>query len=176
MAKRWFLMCALLIGCRGQQQQQVAAAPGDPAFDAKWKALESQGSEPAFIESPRGGGLMGEVRRAVDTPRTPLVAADGVMQGPLPDPEVVKVIRSNLGAVRGCFAAAERAAAVGSGKAIVSLDIDGAGTVSNVSVEAPTFTSSPLPNCIGGVARAWTFPKFSQGPKHFSYPLVFVGG
>jgi hypothetical protein len=161
----------LLAGCKGQ-----TVASSDPGFDARWKALESQGSEPAYVESPRGGGLLGEVRRAIDSDKAPGSSQDGVLQGQLPDPEVVKVIRSNLGAVRGCYAAAERAAAIGSGKAIVSLEIAGGGTVSNVSVDAPAFSSSPLPTCINGLARNWTFPKFTQGPKKFSYPFVFVGG
>ena len=30
--------------------------------------------------------------------------------------------------------------------------------------------------CISARAKGWTFPKFTQGPKKFSYPFVFVGG
>ncbi|MGZ3441512.1 MAG: AgmX/PglI C-terminal domain-containing protein, partial [Polyangia bacterium] len=65
---------------------------------------------------------------------------------------------------------------VGSGKAIVSLEIDPAGTVQTVSVDAPAFADSKLPACITARAKGWTFPKFTQGPKKFSYPFVFVGG
>ena len=42
--------------------------------------------------------------------------------------------------------------------------------------EAPAFAASNLPACLSARAKAWTFPKFTQGPKKFSYPFVFVGG
>ena len=45
-----------------------------------------------------------------------------------------------------------------------------------VRVEAPAFQSSTLPSCMSNQAKAWTFLKFTQGPKRFSYPFVFVGG
>ena len=51
-----------------------------------------------------------------------------------------------------------------------------AGTVSTVKVDAPAFSNSGLPSCVTNRARSWTFPKFTQGPKKFSYPFVFVGG
>jgi hypothetical protein len=87
------------------------------------------------------------------------------------------VIRANLPAVKGCYAVEERNGTVGSGKAIVSIEIDGgSGAVTNVSVDAPAFAASGLPGCVGNRAKGWTFPKFTQGPKKFSYPFVFVGG
>jgi hypothetical protein len=86
------------------------------------------------------------------------------------------VIHSNLAGVKGCYAVEERNGTVGSGKAIVSIEIDPAGTVSTVRVDAPAFSNSGLPNCVSGRAKSWTFPKFTQGPKKFSYPFVFVGG
>lgn len=110
----------------------------------------------------------------MDPPRASAGAA--TLPGALPDPEVVNVIKRNLPAVKGCYEIEERAGTVGSGKAIVSLEIDPAGTVQNVSVEAPAFAASKLPACISARARSWTFPKFTEGPKKFSYPFVFVGG
>jgi hypothetical protein len=78
--------------------------------------------------------------------------------------------------VKTCYDIEDRAGRVGSGKAIVNLEIDGAsGVVSNVKVEAPDFSRSNLPGCISNQVRSWTFPKFSTGPKHFAYPFVFVG-
>src|SRR5262245_50039669 len=99
-------------------------AKSDPAFDAHWKQATAA-AEPAYIESQKGGGLLGEVRRAVDPPHA-RGGAD-VVKGPLPDPDVVNVIKRNLPAVKGCYEVEERAGTVGSGKAIVSLEIDPAG-------------------------------------------------
>ena len=150
---------------------------GDPKFDEKWSELTKEGAEPAFIEGElHGTGLMGEVRRALPPSTEKLHAAAPAFQGALPDPEVVRVIRSNLSAVKGCYAVEERNGTVGSGKAIVSIEIDPAGTVASVKVDAPAFSNSGLPNCVGTRAKSWTFPKFTSGPKKFSYPFVFVGG
>jgi hypothetical protein len=43
-------------------------------------------------------------------------------------------------------------------------------------VDAPAFSASHLPACVSARAKQWTFPKFTEGPKKFSYPFVFVGG
>lgn len=169
--KRVALAFLLLAGCSHKDK-----AVSDPKFDAEWSQLAKGGAEPAFIEGDlHGSGLMGEVRRAVDPPTDKLAAAGNAFQGPLPDPEVVRVIRANLPGVKGCYAIEERNG-IGSGKAIVSIEIDPAGTVSTVQVIAPAFANSGLPTCVGARARSWTFPKFTQGPKKFSYPFVFVGG
>jgi hypothetical protein len=163
------LGCA--IGCN-----RGAPKAGDPDFDRKWSDLE-KATEPAFIEGEtHGAGLVGEVRRAVDSTADLNTLSKDPLPGALPDPEVVKVIRANLAAVKGCYAVEERNGAVGSGKAIVTLEIDKGGSVANVKVDAPAFAASQLPECVSGRARAWTFPKVSQGPKRFSYPFVFVGG
>ena len=166
--------CAL-IGCnRGAAPAQKQAA-ADPQFETRWKQA-SASAEPAYIESQRGGGLLGEVRRALPD-EAARGGGGGDIKGPLPDPEVVTVIKRNLPAVKGCYEIEERAGTVGSGKAIVSLEIDAAsGTVQAVSVDAPAFADSKLPACITARAKAWTFPKFTDGPKKFSYPFVFVGG
>jgi len=161
-------------GCnKAGEHAAVKPEQRDPQFDAKWQQATSS-AEPAYIESQKGGGLLGEVRRAVDPPRA--AAGADVVKGTLPDPEVVSVIKRNLPAVKGCYELEERAGIVGSGKAIVSLEIDPAGTVQAVSVEAPAFADSKLPACITARARGWTFPRFTEGPKKFSYPFVFVGG
>ena len=150
-------------------------ARSDPKFDARWQQATAA-SEPLYIESERGGGLMGEVRRAIDPPGGDAQIAAAIVKGPLPDADVVSVIRRNLPAVKGCYLIEERAGTVGSGKAIVSLTIEQSGHVSDVAVDAPAFSASKLPACISARAKAWTFPKVTQGPKHFSYPFVFVGG
>lgn len=169
----------LLAACQGKpatKPETTIEPKVDPQFDARWRATVAAAS-PAHIEAQRGGGLMGEVRRAVDLPASSTGrAAPDTMPGPLPDPEVVTVIRRNLPGVKGCYEVEERSGTVGSGKAIVSLEIAPAGTVSNVLVDAPAFVASKLPACIQSRARGWTFPKFTEGPKKFSYPFVFAGG
>jgi hypothetical protein len=167
--KRLLLGLALVsVGCQRKADDQ---------FDQQWAQLVKAGAEPAFIESDlHGAGLLGEVRRAVEPrPSDHQIAVPSIFPGALPDGEVVRVIRQNFGAIKGCYALAEREGP-SSGKAIVSIDIDAAGSVSGVAVDAPAFQSTHLSSCVSGRARAWTFPKAAQGPKHFSYPLVFAGG
>jgi hypothetical protein len=170
MKRALFACVVLVVGCN---KSAAPAAKADPQFDAKWQQATAA-AEPAYIETERGGGLLGEVRRAVDPPRGQ--ASGDVLKGALPDSEVASVIKRNLPAVKGCYEVEERAGTVGSGKAIVSIEIDPAGTVQTVSVEAPAFAASKLPACIQARAKGWTFPKFTEGPKKFSYPFVFVGG
>jgi len=163
-------------GCKSEEPKAKAPA-GDPAFEKQWAALANGGSEPLVIESSvHGAGLMGELRRATDPGPGPMLQAEESLKGELPDDQVVRVIRSNLAGVKGCYQVAERAAAIGSGKAIMSVEIAPSGAVSSVRVDAPAFSSSPLPACMTDRAKAWTFPKFTQGPKRYSYPFVFVGG
>ncbi len=171
--KRILSLILLAAACKGG----APTAAGDPAFERKWSALAQEGGEPAVIESDlHGAGLMGELRRATDHARGPMLAADQPLKGPLPDEQVVRVIRSNLAAMKGCYQLAEKAGGVGSGKAIMSVEIQPSGAVSAVEVDAPAFRASSLPGCMSDRARAWTFPRFTQGPKRFSYPFVFVGG
>jgi hypothetical protein len=170
-----FIVSVFAIAACNKGSSSGSKIASNQQFDEKWKAITSGGEEPLYIESQKGGGLMGEVRRAVDPTRD--VAAPGpAIQGPLPDPVAASVIRRNLPAVKGCYEVEERAGTVGSGKAIVSLEIRESGSVQNVSVDAPAFSDSKLPDCISRNARNWTFPKFTSGPKKFSYPFVFVGG
>jgi hypothetical protein len=173
--KRAPLGLLLLFPAACKDQQKTAG--NDPAFDQKWATLEKGGAEPLFIEGElHGAGLMGEVRRAVDPSSEGRAVAGTDFNGPLPDGEVVKVIRQNLAAVKGCYQIEERSGTVGSGKAIMTLEIDGAsGAVTDVKIEAPAFSGSKLPACVSGRARTWTFPKFTA-TKRFSYPFVFVGG
>ena len=167
---------AAAAACKGDAPK-TAQAPSDPAFEKKWTALAGGGSDPLVIESDvHGAGLMGELRRATDQPAVGAVVAAEPVKGELPDEQVVRVIRSNLAGVKGCYQVAEKAGVVGSGKAIVSVEIQGDGAVSAVNVDAPAFRASTLPGCMTERARSWTFPKFTQGPKRFSYPFVFVGG
>ncbi len=171
--KRALVLLLLVGGC--SQKDKVKVAASDPKFEAEWSLLAKSGAEPLFIEGDlHGSGLMGEVRRAVEPSTDMMLQKSGPLQGPLPDPEVVRVIRANLSAVKGCYAVEERKG-IGSGKAIVSIEIDPSGAVSTVRVDAPAFADFDLPTCVGARARGWTFPKFTQGPKKFSYPFVFVG-
>jgi len=170
------VLVALLGGPFGCKKDEPKTAAVDPKFEQEWSNLAKGGAEPAYIEGERhGAGLMGEVRRAVDPDlgKSPLLKE---LQGPLPDSEVAKVIRANLPAVKGCYAVEERNGTAASGKAIMSLQIDATGEVKGVQVDAPAFNASGLPSCLSNNAKAWKFPKFTQGPKTYSYPFVFVGG
>ena len=169
--------------CNKQEPAAKAPAasqkPADPAFDKAWATATGSLGGPSYIEGDaHGAGLVGEVRRAVDPVPAGniLEAPTGALEGPLPDGEVVRVIRTHLSAVKACYAEEERLGTVGSGKAIVTLDIAPTGTVSAVQIDAPAFAASKLPSCVEARARNWTFPKFTTGPKRFAYPLVFVGG
>jgi hypothetical protein len=167
------LAATAALACNGDKAQKAA----DPAFDQKWVALARSGSDPLVIESEvHGAGLMGELRRAADPGPGAMMANGTPLAGELPDEQVMRVIRSNLASVKGCYQVAERQGGIGSGKAIVSIEIDPAGTVKAVNIDAPAFRASTLPGCMSTQAKNWTFPKFTQGPKRFSYPFVFVGG
>jgi hypothetical protein len=145
-------------------------------FDARWQKLAAA-ADPAVVGPEKGNALTGEVRRAAESaPSRDGGKLDALITGELPDPVVAGVIRSNLNVVKACYAIEERAGTVSGGKAIVSLEIKESGDVQNVSVDAPAFADSKLPECIRNNARNWTFPKFTTGPKKFSYPFVFVGG
>ena len=174
------LVLSLVILAVGCKEKVARVAPSaDPRFDEEWSSLEKSGAEPVFIEGElHGGGLLGEVRRAVDPSPDSSLLKRAPLPGLLPDAEVVRVIRQNLPGVKGCYQVEERAGTVSSGKAIVTLEIDGSsGAVTNVKVDAPAFSSSGLPACVTGRARSWAFPRFTaKEHKRFSYPFVFVGG
>jgi len=160
------LLLLLAAGCA-----KKPAADAD--FDKRWSDAE-KAVDPAVIESLRTGqGLVGEVRRAIDSPGG---LSPKKVDGPLPDDEITKVIRANLAQMKACYDAESGAA--GSGKAIVTLDISQAGAVVNVRVDAPpSFADTKVPACIGARAKGWAFPAFTaKEPRHFTYPLVFVGG
>ena len=164
------LLFVLPLAC----EKKPPPAASSANFDKQWQKLEAD-SEPLFIEG--GSGLMGEVRRAVDQPAS--AVAQEPWKGELPDPEVIRVIRSNLGSIKACYTIAEKANGqeLGAGKAIVNLEIEGTGLVSRVQIDAPAFAASKLPECMSARARAWTFPKFTDKvAKKFAYPFVFVGG
>ena len=165
MKRALFACVVLVVGCH---KSAPTAGKADPQFDAKWQQATSS-AEPAYIETERGGGLLGEVRRAVDPPKGEANA--DVVKGPLPDAEVASVIKRNLPGVKGCYEVEERAGTVGSGKAIVSLEIDPAGTVQNVSVDAPAFKESKLPACIQARAKGWTFPQVHRGSEEVQLPV-----
>src|SRR5689334_23074409 len=97
----------VVVGVVGLVACNKGAAPdgktkADPQFDARWQQATASG-EPMYIESQKGGGLMGEVRRAVEPAGGDGPIAAAIVQGPLPDPAVVSVIRRNLPAVKGCY-------------------------------------------------------------------------
>src|SRR3954465_879486 len=122
----------VLVPVAGCKKSEPTAAKANPVFDQQWSSLTLKGAEPVYIEGElHGAGLMGEVRRAVDPLAKAPLAADA-LKGELPDSEAVRVIKANLPAVKACYAVEERNGTVGSGKAIVSLEIDNTGLVKDV--------------------------------------------
>ena len=109
------------------------------------------------------------MRRAVDPPRGARRA--DIVKGPAARPEVVSVIKRNLPAVKGCYEVEERAGTVGSGKAIVSLEIDPAGTVQTVAVDAPAFAASKLPACISARAPRLDLPEVHRRAEEVQLPV-----
>lgn len=169
------LAALLLVACRGGSQ---SAAKSDPQFDQVWHDLTRRGAEPAYIESDGSGkGLLGEVRRAAEPVLDGALIRGGAapLPGPLPDGEAARVVRQNLSAIKACYDLEQRSGTASSGKAILTIEIDPTGNVNQVHVDAPTFRASHLPECVSGRARSWVFPKFTRGPKTFSYPLIFIG-
>jgi hypothetical protein len=157
------LLLLSLLGC--QKKSEPAA------FDDAWSKL-SEGAEPIMVE--RGAEeLLGEARRVLK-PAGDIVETPKDVEGPLPDNQIVQVIRRNLMGVKACYDAEEKQGPVSNGKAIVSIEISPQGKVTEVSVEAPAFATTQLPQCVSGRARSWTFPRSSLGAKKFSYPFVFV--
>src|SRR5690349_18963382 len=98
------LLVVLSLSCNRSGDGRVPPAAKDPKFDKEWTQLAKDGAEPLFIEGElHGSGLMGEVRRAVDPLGGASPLARDPVNGPLPDVEVVRVIRANLAAVKGCY-------------------------------------------------------------------------
>jgi hypothetical protein len=155
-----------------------AASTGNAAFDEKWAALEMQGGSPVIVQGGEGRALLGEVREAVGTPEgsaEPAAAEATPLEGALPDSAVSSVVKRNVRAVGSCFQLAAREGSGQGGKAIVSLNIGTEGRVTEVNVEAPAFEGTSLPGCVQSRAKSWAFPKFTEGPKQASFPLVFAG-
>ena len=164
-------------GCNKEPAATQKAPSAGDLFDSKVAASRSRPSRCSSKARPTAPGLMGEVRRAVDP------VADGqspIAKDPLPARfRTTRWSRSSAptwARSRPATRSRRAPAPVGSGKAIVTLDIDKSGAVGNVKVDAPAFQESHLPQCVGTRAKSWTFPKFTTGPKNFSYPFVFVGG
>jgi hypothetical protein len=170
------------------KQQAAPAAPStevasaeDPAFDSKWKSLASDGVEAVYIEDDKGEGLMGNVRRASDMRPDPakgeaLAASDSTLPDAPAGTAIQQVIRGNLAAVKSCYMTMSRSGTRRSGKAIVSFSINPDGQTTDVKVDAPSFTGTNLPKCMGGQVARWSFPKSQKGGGGVSYPFVFVGG
>jgi hypothetical protein len=93
-----------------------------------------------------------------------------------PGPEIARVIRGNLGAIKGCYLAVAAHGSGRSGKAIVSFSIGADGRPANVAVDAPAFAGTPLRTCVMAQIGFWSFPRSQKGAGAVSYPFVFVGG
>lgn len=181
-----FVLAGAAAGSLGCSKAAPPAAPkaGDPVFDRAWTNLAQKGVDAFYIEDDRGEGLMGNVLRA----QTGALAVAPNLQASLhqpagtalplsPNPEdVQKVIRQNLAGVKSCYLHVSRDGDARSGKAIVSFQIGASGHVEDLHVDAPAFTGTTLPSCVGGQITRWVFPPSQKGGLAVSYPFVFVGG
>jgi hypothetical protein len=145
----------------------------DPAFESRWKDVTAA-NEAVVVGDEQALALSASVRKAQATP--PAVAAGGGLPEQPAGHEVDRVIRSNLGAVKGCYLTAARGTSGRSGKAIVSFSIGSDGRPANVQVDAPSFKDTKLPTCISSQVSFWSFPRSRKGAGAVSYPFVFVGG
>jgi hypothetical protein len=162
---------ATTAGCSRSTPTSTASAE----FDRQWSALSTAVPDTFYIEDDRAAGLMGNVARLPDTrAEEPLAPLGGPLPVQLDMSEISKTIRGNLSAVKVCYMREQRKVPR-SGKAIVKFEINTDGRVGSVAVNAPAFTGTDLPGCIGGHVRRMTFPKFQKGPQSVSYPFVFVG-
>ena len=144
----------------------------DPAFESRWKEVTAA-NEAVVVGDDQGLALSASVPKAQATP--PAVRGGGLPEQPAGH-DVDRVIRSNLGAVKGCYLTAARGTAGRSGKAIVSFTIGSDGRPANVQVDAPSFKDTKLPTCISAQVSFWSFPRSRKGAGAVSYPFVFVGG
>src|SRR5688572_1239855 len=92
----------------------------------------------------------------------------------LSDDEVASVIRTNKGAMKGCYEAFARQGHEVRGRTNLILDITADGAVGRATIELPELAPPRLAECIEGQVRGWRFPP-AQTAKHFQFPLLFVG-
>jgi TonB family protein len=147
--------------------------PEDPAFQARWRQVTAA-NEALIVGDEPGLALSANVRRAEAKLDRPPARSGALPEQPRGD-EVAQVIRSNLGAVKGCYASAARRSGR-SGKAIVTFTIGSDGRPTNVQVDAPSFKDTGLPTCLTAQVSFWSFPRSRKGAGAVSYPFVFVGG
>jgi hypothetical protein len=162
------LIVALSLGC-------TRAAPEDPAFEARWQATAAHA--PAITVGEGGAEALSDNVRRVRAHVDPGPPAQPAALPEQPAGEQIeRVIRSNLGAVKGCYQAVAAHGSARSGKAIVSFSIGSDGRPSNVQVDAPSFQGTPLRTCVMAQIAFWSFPRSQKGAGALSYPFVFVGG
>jgi hypothetical protein len=180
---RWtspFPVAALAVVASAACGKRAPEPSADPAFEARWSALSQAGV--LYVGGAESGASLEGNVRAVRL-RHPAAAPPGTgpaPEGALPDQPageaLQQVIRSNLPAVKGCYATFARAGLGRSGKAIVSFTIGADGKAADVQVDAPEFRGTALPGCLVATVSSWTFPKSQKGGGSVSYPFVFVGG
>jgi hypothetical protein len=161
-----------------------APAPTQQKFDHDWAELTHNGITTFYIEDDRGEGLMGNVLRAQSGALAMAPDLQASLRQPggqplpvLPNPDdVQKVIKQNLSGVKSCYLRITRDGDPRSGKAIVSFQINAAGKVEELRVDAPAFSGTTLPSCVTGQIAHWVFPASQKGGLAISYPFVFVGG
>jgi hypothetical protein len=179
----WRVVLLLALSLAGAACSRSSSPPAadDPAFEARWKKMAG-GGELVVVGNAAAEALAANVRRASQPKVEPALegATATAPAGTLPEApagdEVGRIIRSNLSAVKGCYASVARQGTGRSGKAIVTFGIGSDGRPTNVQVDAPSFKGTALPTCLSSQVSFWAFPRSKKGAESVSYPFLFVGG
>jgi hypothetical protein len=163
-----------LIVFAGCSRSEAEVAAESPEFEAQWSQIVGAGARVQHV-----GGDDAELSGALGASATDGVS--GVLQsalpagGPLTSIEVDRAMRGRLSAVRMCQAQASRRGAMPSGKVIVRFQVATDGSVQNVAVDGPRFSSTPLLGCLATAVRRLTFRTSTGQPYAAAYPFIFQG-
>jgi TonB family protein len=96
-----------------------------------------------------------------------------VDNGTVNAPELARVIRQGMAAIRACYERALKRDPRLAGKLVLRFTITPAGTVSAVDLDEDTLRDPELARCLRETFLRWRFPAPTGGPAEISYPFVF---
>lgn len=147
-----------------------------PVFRYSW-SMETQSSWTSVFVAPAlalGLALVSVscARHNLDTEH--LVTRDrGEQYTGLAREDVRRVVQSADSEIQGCYAKERTAPNAASGKLVMKWTTDGAGKVTEVTVQR-SLNSSSLENCVAQQIKTWTFPRPSNGSfAEVVYPFFF---
>jgi hypothetical protein len=108
----------------------------------------------------------------VQTPKLRMM--DPVVNGRLPPEAIQRIVRANLGRMRGCYADGLAKDPSLEGRVAVKFVIDREGRVSFASAEGSSFPSQSVSGCVARAFDALEFPAPEGGIVTVIYPLVFT--